>query len=156
MGSADAAPGATEGFLRSLPFIGDSRMVEGVASAASSPERQVSRQAQRDMVEALIWLDTGASANEGQVNRLMDAYMPSYTDSEKAKQYKMDRILGILETGKIRSGRAWTQQAEDAANYLRQTLPKLFGAVPGRGEVAGGQPTVAGQPRPGEIRKVPY
>jgi len=162
MGPESAAPQAAEATIRSLPLAGKSDLAEGAASWSSSPKRQVSRQAQRDMVEAIVWLDTGAAANPEQFQSLRDAYMPSMTDSPLAKKYKMDRILGIIEAGKVRAGRAWTQQAEDSSDYLKRELPKMFGAVAAsEGGVTTGAranvaaPTARGYvPRPGERVRV--
>jgi hypothetical protein len=141
------APKAPEAFIRALPLAGDSKMGEGLANWSSTPERQVSRQAQRDMIEALVWLDTGAAANAGQVASLTDSHMAALTDSKLSKQYKIDRILGLIEAGKLRAGRAWTQGAEDASKSLIQKLGGLYGDVPveaGRARTTtGGLPTAA-------------
>jgi len=133
MGKGAAAPGWKEAAIRATPFLGESSLGLGAANLVAGPDRQVSQQAQRDMIDALLYLSTGAAFSKGQFEGQLESYMPQWSDSPKSKKYKMDRLASVIESGKQRAGRAWTQDAESKTRALVQSLGGMYGTPEHRG-----------------------
>jgi hypothetical protein len=120
-----AAPGFFEAAAGTLP--GNAGDAAASAVRGMSGDRQTTFQSQSDIVDALLWLSTGAAYNKEQLQMAREAYMPKFTDNEGAKQAKRERLKGMIESARTRAGRAWTQEAEDA---LKGAFPDLYGEAP--------------------------
>lgn len=105
------APGSAEAAARAMGM-------EGTANAARSSNRQIVYGAQRDALDALLYLATGAAYNKEQLQGAWDAYMPSYTDDKATRDAKQTRLGKLLETAKVRAGKAWTPEMDTAMKSL--------------------------------------
>jgi hypothetical protein len=121
------APGAVEATVGSLPLIS-----QGINFARSS-DRQIVAAAQRDLLDGLLYLATGAAYNKEQLQGQMESYIPSYSDKPATVKSKRDRLTGLIATAKSRAGRAWTPQMDAA-------LKSLIGSGGGKPPRSGGTP----------------
>lgn len=117
------APGAAEATARSMG-------AEGAANVARSSNRQIVYGAQRDALDALLYLATGAAYNKEQLQGAWDSYMPAYTDDTATKTAKQARLGTLLEDAKTRAGKAWTPKMESAMQAL--ISPSASSAVSGK------------------------
>jgi hypothetical protein len=90
----------------------------GVANAARTGNRQIVYGAQRDVVDALLYLATGAAYNTGQILAQRDTYMPQFTDKPETVIEKQRRLVELLGDAKTRAGKAWTPKMDAAMNAL--------------------------------------
>lgn len=92
----------------------------GAANAARNAQRQIVYGAQRDALDAMLYLATGAAYNREQLEGQMAAYMPAFTDKPEALEAKRKRMLGLIQNAKTRAGKAWTPELEKSLNVLMQ------------------------------------
>jgi hypothetical protein len=112
-GEASAnAPSGTEAFLANTPGLG------GLAGFARSEKRQIVAAAQRDVLDALLYLATGAAYNKEQLEGQMESYIPAYADKPGTIASKRERLAGLVQDAKSRAGRAWTPEMDAAARTL--------------------------------------
>ena len=104
-------PGASEAFPASVGM-------SGTANLARNAQRQIVYGAQRDALDAMLYLATGAAYNKEQLEGQMSAYIPSYTDKDEAVQAKQARMLNLIQNAKVRAGKAWTPAMDAAAQAL--------------------------------------
>jgi hypothetical protein len=105
-------PGATEAAVGSLPFI------SGAVNFTRGPQRQIVAAAQRDVLDALLYLATGAAYNKEQLEGQMESYIPAFSDAPEAIESKRERLAQLVMDAKTRAGRAWTPKLDEAANTL--------------------------------------
>jgi hypothetical protein len=105
------APGEVEAFT-SL-FV-DPNFVRG-------EERQRVSSAQREMIDALLTLATGAAYNREQLEGQMESYIPRYTDRPGTREDKRTALLGLIQNAKIKAGRAWTPEMDASFEQLLTT-----------------------------------
>jgi hypothetical protein len=105
------APGAGEAFAKSIG-------AEGTANVARSTNRQIVNGAQRDALDALLYLATGAAYNKEQLQGAFEAYIPSYTDDTGTRQAKQARMTSLIQDAKVRAGKAWTPKMDAAMQSL--------------------------------------
>jgi hypothetical protein len=105
------APGELEAFT-SL-FV-DPNFVRG-------EERQRVTAAQREMIDALLTLATGAAYNREQLEGQMESYIPRYTDRPGTREDKRTALLGLIQNAKIKAGRAWTPEMDASFEQLLTT-----------------------------------
>lgn len=105
------APDAAEATARSVGL-------EGAANAARSTNRQIVYGAQRDALDALLYLATGAAYNKEQLQGAWDSYMPAFTDDKATRTAKQNRLNRLMEDAKVRAGKAWTPKLESAMKSL--------------------------------------
>jgi hypothetical protein len=105
------APGVTEAAFKSAGL-------EGAANVARSTNRQIVNGAQRDALDALLYLATGAAYNKEQLQGAFEAYIPSYTDDKGAREAKQVRMTNLINDAKVRAGKAWTPKMDAAMNSL--------------------------------------
>lgn len=105
-------PGATEAVVGSLPFI------SGAVNFTRGPQRQIVAAAQRDVLDALLYLATGAAYNKEQLEGQMESYIPAFSDAPEAIESKRERLAQLVMDAKTRAGRAWTPKLDEAANTL--------------------------------------
>ena len=113
-------PGAMEAFASSLGM-------GGTANLARDADRQIVQGAQRDALDALLYLATGAAYNKEQLQGQMDAYIPSYTDTDEAVVAKKSRMTELIKSAKTRAGKSWTPEMDKAMAAL--TGPAAPGAA---------------------------
>jgi len=104
-------PGVGEAFASSIGM-------EGTANLARSADRQIVYGAQRDALDALLYLATGAAYNKEQLAGQMAAYIPAFTDKADAVSAKKARLAELVKSAKIRAGKAWTPDMESAMQTL--------------------------------------
>ena len=104
-------PGAGEAFASSIGM-------EGTANLARNADRQIVYGAQRDALDALLYLATGAAYNKEQLAGQMAAYIPAFTDKADAIVAKKARLAELVKSAKIRAGKAWTPDMESAMQTL--------------------------------------
>ena len=135
-------PGATEAVVGSLPFI------SGAVNFTRGPQRQIVAAAQRDVLDALLYLATGAAYNKEQLEGQMESYIPAFSDAPEAIESKRERLAQLVMDAKTRAGRAWTPKLDEAANTLfgptaaaaaTTTAPKV-GAIDDGYRFKGGDP----------------
>jgi hypothetical protein len=100
-------PGATEAFASSVGM-------GGTANLARPANRQIVQGAQRDALDALLYLATGAAYNKEQLLGQMEAYIPAFTDAKETVVAKQTRMADLIQSAKARAGKAWTPQMDAA------------------------------------------
>lgn len=99
-------------------------MMEGPASMvgaeglAQSGPRQIIAGAQADALDAMLYLATGATYTETQLNAAKAAYMPRYFDDPATKLDKQEALRNLVVEGKKRAGRGWSPEAESSFNEV--------------------------------------
>jgi hypothetical protein len=116
-------PGGAEALASSIGL-------SGTANAARDANRQIVFGAQRDALDALLYLATGAAYNKEQLEGQMAAYIPQYTDEPAAVAAKQTRMSNLIQSAKTRAGKAWTPEMEKAM----QSLTNPAAASTGSGE----------------------
>ena len=104
-------PGATEALASSVGM-------SGTANLARSANRQIVQGAQRDALDALLYLATGAAYNKEQLLGQMEAYIPAFTDTAKTVAAKQTRMANLIQSAKTRAGKAWTPEMDAAMKAL--------------------------------------
>jgi hypothetical protein len=104
-------PGATEAFASSVGM-------GGTANLARPANRQIVQGAQRDALDALLYLATGAAYNKEQLLGQMEAYIPAFTDAKETVVAKQTRMADLIQSAKARAGKAWTPQMDAAMKTL--------------------------------------
>lgn len=111
--------GVVEAVSKGVPWIG-----EGTAAVVRSGDRQIVEQNYEGVVDALLFLATGAAYNKEQREATINEVKPLFTDKPAALQDKKEKLLEYIEAAKIKSGRAWTPELEEAM----QKVASLYGA----------------------------
>jgi hypothetical protein len=83
-----------------------------------SEERQRVSAAQREMIDALLTLATGAAYNKEQLEGQMESYIPRWTDKEGTRDDKRAALLDLIENAKVKAGRAWTPEMDATFSSL--------------------------------------
>ena len=97
-------------------ILGTFEKGEGAANLVRSPQRQVVSQAQDDVIDALLYLATGAAYNKEQLAQQRSSYKVGYTDKPEAVAAKQRRLKNLVQAAKERSGAAWTPNLEAQFN----------------------------------------
>jgi hypothetical protein len=130
-------PSGTEAFIGNTPLI--SRAVNFTRGA----QRQIVSAAQRDILDALLYLATGAAYNKEQLEGQMESYIPAYSDEPAAIESKRQRLSQLVLDAKSRAGKGWTPEVDAAAK-------KLFGNA---GSPSGKRTTPSGVDRNNPLLK---
>jgi hypothetical protein len=96
--------------------LGSFNKGEGLANFVRSPQRQIVSQAQDDVIDALLYLATGAAYNKEQLEQQRSAYKVNFTDKPEAISAKQRRLRNLVQAAKERSGSAWTPNLEAQFN----------------------------------------
>jgi len=107
------APGAGEAFTN---LFVDPNLIR-------SEERQRVSAAQREMIDALLTLATGAAYNKEQLEGQMESYIPRWTDKEGTRADKRAALLDLIENAKVKAGRSWTPEMDAAFEALLTEQP---------------------------------
>jgi hypothetical protein len=105
--------GALEAAARGVPLIG-----EGAAAMIRSEDRQVVEQNYEGIIDALLFMATGAAYNKEQREATINEIKPLFTDKQAALADKRGKLAEYIEAAKIKSGRAWTPELDAAMNVV--------------------------------------
>lgn len=100
---------------------------EGAANLARSSDRQLVSSGYADLIDAALYLATGAAYNKEQLEAQKKALLPAFTDTEENRQSKQLKIIELINAAKIRAGKEWTPELDKAVNNL---FPSLREAPP--------------------------
>tara|TARA_R110000822_G_scaffold51631_1_gene134149 strand:+ start:316 stop:1770 length:1455 start_codon:yes stop_codon:yes gene_type:complete len=103
--------------------------LSGTANATRTENRQKVYGAQRDVIDALLYLATGAAYNKEQLAAQLDTYMPQFTDKPANVIEKQQRLVELINDAKTRAGKAWTPKMDAAMNVLNIQSPAPSAAV---------------------------
>lgn len=92
--------------------------MKGTANATRDANRQIVSGAQRDALDAMLYLATGAAYNKEQLEGQMEAYIPQYTDKPERVASKQIMMRELINNAKVRAGKAWTPDMESAVQSL--------------------------------------
>jgi hypothetical protein len=95
-------------------------------------DRQIVASAQNDVLDALLYLATGAAYNREQLEQQKSAYLPVWSDDPTTRATKRQRLAQAIEGARVRAGRAWTPELEEELNKLlaSPTMQSGAGAAP--------------------------
>lgn len=79
---------------------------EWLPNALNSTQRQVVEAAQSDILDAALTLGTGAAYTREQLEGYRKSYFPQIGDNEVTRRTKQARLMNLLETAQLASGRA--------------------------------------------------
>lgn len=105
--------GALEAAARGVPLIG-----EGAAAVIRSEDRQIVEQNYEGIIDALLFMATGAAYNKEQREATINEIKPLFTDKAGALADKRGKLAEYIEAAKIKSGRAWTPELDQAMNVV--------------------------------------
>jgi hypothetical protein len=121
------APGAVEAFVSGTPLLNRG------ANFTRSADRQIVAAAQRDMLDGLLYLATGAAYNKEQLEGQMESYIPAYSDEPATVKSKRDRLANLVAAAKTRAGNAWSPQMDASLRALTgAAAPAPTGGAPKR------------------------
>ena len=80
--------------------------------------RQRVAAAQRELIDALLTLATGAAYNREQLEGQMESYIPKWSDQPGTREDKRAALLGLIQNAKVKAGRAWTPEMDAAFQQL--------------------------------------
>jgi hypothetical protein len=90
----------------------------GTANLARNADRQIVYGAQKDALDAMLYLATGAAYNKEQLEGQIAAYIPAYTDKPETVAAKKVRMTELIKSAKTRAGKAWTPEMDNAIKAL--------------------------------------
>ena len=70
------------------------------------------------MLDALLYLATGAAYNKEQLEGEIESTLPAYLDEPETVKAKRDRLRLKIDAAKIRAGDAWTPEMDAALAVL--------------------------------------
>ena len=117
-----------------------------LAGVISSDERQVVNAAQRDLLDAALWMATGAAYNKEQLEGLSESLLPRWEDGEKSLASKRRRAGYQIQAAFRRAEEARTPQDLEVATQLLDKIYAPFNAAQAAstgGTTAGGNGTTA-------------
>jgi hypothetical protein len=126
------APTALEAGMENVPLL------SRATNLVRSTDRQIVSSAQDDILDALLYLSTGAAYNKEQLAQQKSAYLPSWSDDPPTRQVKRQRLTQAIEGARVRAGRAWSPELDAAMQQLLAS-PVMGAAAP----AAGAPPTGA-------------
>lgn len=104
--------------------------------------RRTVHDAQRDALDALLTLGTGAAYNEEQLDAQTVSYFPQYGDSAYERDVKNRRFIRLMEAAKKNAGPAWAQvepaiapfmsslKGNDPSTTGKVNIPTIKGGLP--------------------------
>jgi hypothetical protein len=105
-------PSALESAVQATPGV------RGFVGGVRSAPRQIVTAAQREMLDALLYLATGAAYNKEQLEGEIESTLPAYLDKPETVRAKRDRLRLKIDAAKIRAGDAWTPEMDAALAVL--------------------------------------
>jgi hypothetical protein len=129
--------GALEAAARGVPLIG-----EGAAAVIRSEDRQIVEQNYEGIIDALLFMATGAAYNKEQREATINEIKPLFTDKAGALADKRGKLAEYIEAAKLKSGRAWTPELDQAMNVVLGMYGAPDAAAPAADVPAGVDPAV--------------
>lgn len=103
----------------------------GLTGATQSAQRQIVDQSNKQILDSVLYLATGAAYNKEQRTQAVESLVPKYFDTPEALAAQKRRLLSLIEGGKIRADSAWTPELEKTA---RRAIDNMYtpagGAAP--------------------------
>lgn len=84
----------------------------------AGPKRRVVHDAQRDALDALLTLGTGAAYNKEQLDGQMVSYFPQYGDTPEEVDIKNRRLERLIAAAKANAGPAWERVEPQIEPFL--------------------------------------
>jgi hypothetical protein len=112
---AAEAPSALEASIQNIPGL------SAATNLVRSSDRQIVASAQDDILDALLYLATGAAYNKEQLQQQKNAYLASWSDSAATRAVKRQRLTDMVRDAKIRAGNAWTPELDSQLNLLLES-----------------------------------
>jgi hypothetical protein len=106
------APTALEAGMENVPLL------SRATNLVRSEDRQIVSSAQDDILDALLYLSTGAAYNKEQLAQQKSAYLPSWSDKPATREIKRQRLVQAIEGARVRAGRAWSPELDAAMQQL--------------------------------------
>lgn len=108
------SPGLGETLAEGI--FGEGIVSRGVAGA----DRRIVRDAQRDVLDALLTLGTGAAYNAEQLEGQTVAYFPRFGDTPEEIAAKNARLQRLIEAAKVQAGPKWAEIETAIAPFMSQ------------------------------------
>lgn len=97
---------------------------EGIISRKiAGADRRIVRDAQRDVLDALLTLGTGAAYNREQLEGQTVAYFPQFGDTPEEIAVKNANLQRIIESAKVAAGPQWSTVEAAIAPFMPQAAP---------------------------------
>lgn len=141
------APGVGEALTSSVYGLG------GLTNISRGADRQIVAGAQEDVIDALLYLATGAAYSKEQAAGQRSAYLPKFTDKPEAKAEKKAALLDLIKGAKIRAGKAWTPELEQSLSSLTGGPPATPASSPQDDEALKWAAANPNDPRAAQIRQ---
>jgi hypothetical protein len=93
--------------------VGSNKYTAGLTGATQSAQRQIVDAAQSDMLDALLYLSTGAAYNKEQLEGQKKSYLPALLDKPETVNAKKSRLITLIADAKKRAGNAWDKSMDD-------------------------------------------
>jgi hypothetical protein len=138
------APSTLEASIQNIPGL------SAATNLVRSSDRQIVATAQDDILDALLYLATGAAYNKEQLQQQKSAYLASWSDSAETRAVKRQRLTDMVRDAKIRAGNAWTPELDSQLNLLLES-PAMQSQA-NRGSVPAAAPAPA-PARTGGVRR---
>ncbi len=103
-------------------FFGEGMISRGIAGA----DRRIVRDAQRDVLDALLTLGTGAAYNKEQLESQTVAYFPQFNDTPEEIAVKNANLQRVIESAKIAAGPQWATIEAAIAPFMPQAAPQTI------------------------------
>jgi len=103
-----------------------------LTGAVQSGQRQIVDAAQTDMLDALLYLSTGAAYNKEQLEGQKKSYLPSFLDKPETVAAKQQRLITLIQDAKTRAGNAWTPDMDKKMDLILSSF-KAAGTQPAAG-----------------------
>jgi hypothetical protein len=100
---------------------------EFLPNALNSQQRQIVEAAQMDVLDAALTLGTGAAYTIPQLEGYRKSYFPQIGDSKETVKSKQDRLMNLLKSAELASGRAAEQISAPIpkpVDYSKQQTPQ--------------------------------
>lgn len=96
----------------------------------NSQQRQVVEAAQMDVLDAALTLGTGAAYTIPQLESYRKSYFPQLGDSKEAVKTKQDRLMNLLKSAELASGRAAGQISAPLPQPITPAAPSATPGLP--------------------------
>ncbi len=92
------------------------------ARKLAGEDRRIVHDSQRDVLDALLTLSTGAAYAKEQLTGQMASYFPQYGDTEAEAKVKNDRMLRLIEAAKVNAGPQWGEVEAAITPFLGRAV----------------------------------
>jgi hypothetical protein len=118
--SPDAqAPGMAETLAGGV--LGEGIITRGI----KGEDRRIVTDAQRDVLDALLTLGTGAAYNPEQFEAELLSHFPQYGDTPREIEIKNNRLRRLIESAKVQAGPKWGEIEEAISPFMANIGPEI-------------------------------